>query len=143
MPFAANLAMLLVTSSLLTTPIVLSQQTLPLKQHFSPQTLSTQTLSAQPASNKITFDLSRLDTSSNQAGSIMYEFCIPVGESYLAEVRSIDPTIRYLPDSRGRIGCRSDQALCLGRARGAQGRDLLLAIANLSYVERIDEFFGE
>jgi hypothetical protein len=96
------------------------------------------------ASEKITFDLTQVSADGLIAGrSLSYEFCIPATDRHLADVLAIDPTLGYYRYSRGRIGCQRHQYLCIANAHQAGGRDRLLAIANLSYVQRIDEFFGE
>jgi hypothetical protein len=96
----------------------------------------------------ITFDLDRI----NQSGlhgppdglrSVMYEFCIPTDSAHAREVRSIDPSLRLHPASRGRIGCSSEQTLCIGDTHQPDWRGILNRLAALAYVERIDESFGE
>ncbi|NJN86718.1 MAG: hypothetical protein HC881_10895 [Leptolyngbyaceae cyanobacterium SL_7_1] len=97
---------------------------------------------------KITFDLSRLAANGlvgppHGLRSLSYEFCIPATAEALAEVQAIDPTVHFYPHSAGRIGCTSEQYLCIGNTRQPNWQQVLLGIAQLEYVERIDEFFGE
>ena len=100
-----------------------------------------------PAS-KITFDTGRLDER-GLAGppdglrSLMYEFCIPRDSARIADVRAIDPSVRVYPGSPGRIGCRADQALCIGETHQPGWRDVLDRLAGLAWIERIDESYAE
>ena len=98
--------------------------------------------------DKITFDIS----ATSQEGSseppdslsyVSYEFCIPAKDKFLNEVKDIDPTIMFHAHSRGRIGCQTDQYLCIGTIQSSQWREILMSIAKLDYVERIDRFYGE
>lgn len=106
------------------------------------------TLLAQAVSTKITFDSSKLSPAGlvgppDGLRSLSYEFCIPAGQPYLEEVQAIDPAVQFYPHSRGRIGCHREQILCIGNTHNPQWQAILFAIAELPYVERIDEFFGE
>jgi hypothetical protein len=98
--------------------------------------------------SKITFRLDRL----NQDGlvgppdglrALHYEFCIPGDLSHEAQVREIDPTIQIFHHSRGRIGCRAGEYLCLGSTHQPGCRTVLLNLARLPYVRRIDQAFFE
>ncbi|PZV07044.1 MAG: hypothetical protein DCF22_22700 [Leptolyngbya sp.] len=96
---------------------------------------------------KITFDLSIISAaglvgSVHNQRSLSYEFCIPADEKHLAEVRALDPSVQ-VSRSPGRIGCTKDQYLVIGDTHQTQWRDVLMAIAGLDYVQRIDEFVGE
>lgn len=103
--------------------------------------------SAEPT-QKISFDLSGLSAeglTGPETGqrSIGYEFCIPATADHLAEVTAIDPSVQYFPGSPGRIGCTPDQYLCIGNTHQSNWYEILLSLAGLDYVERIDQFFGE
>lgn len=94
------------------------------------------------AAQKITFDLDQFDENGlygppSGKRSLDYEFCIPEGPAFLEKVRAIDPSITFLPDSPGRIGCLEDQILALGNTHQADFRLILMELANLEYVERI------
>lgn len=100
----------------------------------------------QRATDKISFDWSKLSNEGltpESNVSLSYEFCIPATEEHWAEVRSIDPSVEIFPHSKGRIGCRSDQSLCIGNTHQSNWRSILLEIAELAYVERIDRVFWE
>jgi hypothetical protein len=92
----------------------------------------------------IRFDLNRLDESGLQGPpdgrrALDYEYCIPGAARYRERVATIDPSARFLPGSRGRIGCRPDQVLVLGNTHQPGFRDVLAALAELPFVERIAE----
>jgi len=92
----------------------------------------------------IGFDLSRLNASGLQGPpdglrALDYEFCIPNGPAFRAQVAAIDPSARFHPGSRGRIGCMPDQILVLGNTHQDGFRAILHALAGLPYVARINE----
>ena len=83
-------------------------------------------------SDKIHFDLSAFNEDGlygppDGLRSAAYEFCIPARQDLAGEVLSIDPTVQIYPSSPGRIGCGSDEYLCIGStgrtrlSRGAGG----------------------
>ena len=67
----------------------------------------------------------------------MYEFCIPAGADLAVEVASIDPTVQIYGSSPGRIGCGSDEYLCIGSTGQPGFREVLANLAQLEYVSRI------
>jgi hypothetical protein len=71
--------------------------------------------------------------------SVSYEFCIPADDRAYQEVRRIDPSVRIHRDSPGRIGCSSDQALCIGETHQPRWRDVLRELTSLPYVVEIRE----
>ena len=71
--------------------------------------------------------------------AVHYEFCIPAGQRYAAEVRGIDPTVLLMPASRGRIGCTTRQVLAMGNTHQPSYREVLDRLAALVYIERIVE----
>lgn len=92
----------------------------------------------------IGFDLGRLDDRGLQGPpdglrSLDYEYCIPEGTRYREQVLAIDPSARFQPGSRGRIGCGSGQVLVLGNTHQPGFRQVLQALAELPFVERIAE----
>lgn len=104
--------------------------------------------SSQPFEAKITFDLDLISAEGligegTGVQSVSYEFCIPAAEFALAEVQAIDPSVQHFPHSRGRIGCCDHQFLCIGHTHQPRWREILYQLASLSYVERIDRFWGE
>jgi hypothetical protein len=94
--------------------------------------------------DKIAIDLSTVDGRGLRGApgglrSVSYEFCIPAGERYGSEVQRIDPTVELMRGSRGRIGCKPNQVLCVGNT-GQQGYlRVIEQLAGLDYVSRIVE----
>lgn len=99
--------------------------------------------SAHSTERKITFDRSNDAADGTAARSLRYEFCIPAEATYREQVEAIDPSVTFHADSRGRIGCGRNQYLCLGETQGENWRAVVLALARLDFVERIDQSFGE
>lgn len=105
--------------------------------------------SARPApAERIGFDLAILNAE-GLAGppdglvAIDYEFCIPADEARLREVRTVDPSVRVRKGSRGRIGCGAGWWLCLGNTHQPHAREILLRLAALPYIERIERVWWE
>jgi hypothetical protein len=97
---------------------------------------------------KIGFDLTSLDEAGlygppDGLRSLSYEFCIPAGQGFTAEVRSVDPTAQVYARAKGRIGCRAGQRLVIGQTHQAHYREVLQELAGLPYVERIEQAFFE
>lgn len=97
------------------------------------------------AMNKINFDLNQIDERgligpTGGKRSVAYEFCIPRDPARRDEVKAIDPSLQFYDGSRGRIGCTREQYLCIGEGGT---REVLLKLASLDYIERIDPFYGE
>ena len=96
------------------------------------------------AAEKIAFDLGRLNAD-GLAGppdglrAISYELCVPDRPECLAEVQRIDPSLELMRGARGRIGCETDQVLCLGSTHQPEWRQVLARLADLPYVARITE----
>jgi hypothetical protein len=106
-----------------------------------------QTMRADSIREKITFDLSAISPEGligNQQSlrSVGYEFCIPAQADTLKAVKAIDPTVQF-SRSRGRIGCQRNQYLCIGETHQPDWKTVLLKLAELDYVKRIDRFWGE
>jgi hypothetical protein len=99
-------------------------------------------------SAKIRFDLSVFDQSGlygppDGLRAAAYEFCIPASEYAAGVVKAVDPTIQIYPASPGRIGCGSDQLLCIGSTHQPEFRDVLRRLAELDFVRRIELSFAE
>ncbi|HIK46258.1 MAG TPA: hypothetical protein IGR64_15465 [Leptolyngbyaceae cyanobacterium M65_K2018_010] len=120
---------------------------------MGPVLLSTacQPIASEDASNaldKINFDLNELDDNGlygppDGLRSLDYEFCIPEGEVYAQAVKAIDPSLNFYPHSRGRIGCTDGQVLAIGNTHQPNAQDILLELANLDYIERIEPVVWE
>ncbi|MEN8126833.1 MAG: hypothetical protein ABFR90_03410 [Planctomycetota bacterium] len=101
------------------------------------------TAAESDVSNKITFDLEQFNEEGLRGPpdglvALDYEFCIPDTEKHKQQVRSIDLTVRFMCGSRGRIGCDSTECLCVGSTHQENFRQVLLQLAALDYIERID-----
>jgi NodT family efflux transporter outer membrane factor (OMF) lipoprotein len=97
-----------------------------------------------PQATKIEMDLSRLDERGLRGPAdgkvaVHYEFVIPDTPRHREEVAAIDPTIQFMPGSRGRIGAEEGECLCVGSTAQENPRDTLQTLAELPYVERIME----
>jgi hypothetical protein len=92
----------------------------------------------------IMFDLDRLDAD-GLAGppdgkvAISYEFRIPDTPENRAAVKAIDPTIEIMSGPPGRVDAGPGFALCIGSTCQPRHREILLALAGLPFVERIQE----
>jgi hypothetical protein len=75
--------------------------------------------------------------------ALSYEFCIPDTVQNRTEVKRIDPTVKFFAQSPGRIGCRESENLCIGSTHQKDYRWVLQRLAELTYVQRIDECFFE
>ncbi len=96
------------------------------------------------AMDKIAFDLSGLDENGlygppDGKRSLDYEFCLPVGATYAQAVSAIDPSAQFFPQSRGRIGCSEEQVLTIGNTHQANYQMILMELANLNYIDRIQQ----
>jgi hypothetical protein len=98
--------------------------------------------------DKIDIDLDKL----NEEGlygppdglrALDYEFCIPADEALLDEVKAIDSSVVFYRKSPGRIGCQTEQYLCIGNTHQENFRHVLCKLAALSYVNLIQETFWE
>jgi hypothetical protein len=97
---------------------------------------------------KIRFDISGLDEyglygAAGGKRALAYEFCIPDTVQNRTEVKRIDPTIKFFTESPGRIGCSKHESLCIGSTHQKGFKRILKRLAELTYVQRIDESFFE
>jgi hypothetical protein len=98
--------------------------------------------------SKINFDLTMISPSGltgkpDGLRSLTYEFCIPADSEAIKEVQSIDPSLKIYPHSPGRIGCKKGEYLCIGDTHQVQWKEILLKLANLTYIQKINPFYGE
>lgn len=98
--------------------------------------------------HKITFDISTLDEDglygpSGGKRALSYEFCILNTVVNKAEVKRLDPTVAFFTKSPGRIGCGTHESLCLGSTHQQDFAIILRRLAELPYVQRIDQSFFE
>ncbi len=114
---------------------------------FSLIITNSQQVKSENPINKIMFDLSAISSegligNQNSLRSVGYEFCIPAQSAILKQVQAIDPTVQY-SRSRGRIGCQKNQYLCIGHTHQKDWQAILLKLAELDFVKKIDQFWGE
>ncbi|MGK7931216.1 MAG: hypothetical protein AB4041_07250 [Microcystaceae cyanobacterium] len=98
--------------------------------------------------NKIKFDLEAISSDGligppDGLRSLTYEFCIPNQPPFLEEVSQIDSSIKLFSQSSGRIGCQSDEVLVLGDTHQSNWKEILVNLAQLDYIETIQQFYGE
>jgi len=101
-------------------------------------------LPAADSSSKVEFDLSVLDKDGLRGPAdgkvaVSYEFSIPDSDVCRAEIRAIDPTVQFMPGSRGRIGAGKNECLCIGSTHQENFREVLRALSEKSYISRIIE----
>ncbi|OHB75186.1 MAG: hypothetical protein A2Z34_01605 [Planctomycetes bacterium RBG_16_59_8] len=92
---------------------------------------------------KVELDLTQMDENGLRGPrygkvSVSYEFCVPNIENYKAEVKAIDRTVQITSGYSGRIGAGKHECLCVGYTR-KDYRDVLMRLAELSYIKRIIE----
>lgn len=75
--------------------------------------------------------------------AVSYEFCVPADPVVFAEVKRLDPSVQITPGARGRVGCQTNQSLCIGNTHQAGWRGILEKLAALGYVKEIRECFFE
>lgn len=97
---------------------------------------------------KIEIDLDRLDADGLRGPAdgkvaVDYEFAIPDTTAARAAVTRIDPSVTFQPGSRGRIGVKPGECLCLGSTHQPRHREILLTLARLPEVDRIIECHHE
>ncbi|HAE39146.1 MAG TPA: hypothetical protein DCG57_10980 [Candidatus Riflebacteria bacterium] len=93
---------------------------------------------------KVEFDISLLDKDGLRGPSdgkvaVSYEFSIPDTDACRAEIKAIDKTVQFMPGSRGRIGARKGECLCIGSTHQDDFQYVLRALAEKSYIARIIE----
>ncbi|MGI9282556.1 MAG: hypothetical protein ACR2PX_23415 [Endozoicomonas sp.] len=93
---------------------------------------------------KIQFDLNELNKdglrgSGGNMRSVSYEFCIPDKIEYVDQVMAIDPTLVVYRDSPGKIQCRTGEYLAIGDTNQLDYYEVLRKLAELDYVESIQE----
>lgn len=97
---------------------------------------------------KIEFDLEALDADGLRGPpdgkvAVDYEFAIPDTAAAREEVSRIDPSVAFMAGSRGRIGAKPGECLCLGSTHQPRHREILLALARLPEIGRIIECHHE
>ena len=97
---------------------------------------------------KIEVDLEALDADGLRGPpdgkvAVDYEFAIPDTPAAREAVTRIDPSVELMPGSRGRIGAKAGECLCIGSTHQPRHREILLALARLPEISRIIECHHE
>lgn len=98
--------------------------------------------SATSLLQKLSFDISILDEKGllgppGGKRALAYELYIPDSSEARNEVAGMDPSLRCFAVSPGRIGCESQEILCIGSTHQEDFLSVLLKLAALPYVRRI------
>jgi hypothetical protein len=120
--------------------LLLGSGTLPLLAHAPGSQV-------EPAA-KIAFDLNQLNADGlygppGGLRALDYEFCIPADPACEAQVKALDPTILIVFGSKGRIGCRPEEYLCIGNTHQPEYKRVLLSLASLPFIMQIRQCFFE
>ena len=75
--------------------------------------------------------------------AVDYEFAIPDIPAAREAVTRIDPSVAFMAGSRGRIGAKPGECLCIGSTHQPRYREILLALARLPEIARIIECHHE
>lgn len=75
--------------------------------------------------------------------AVDYEFAIPDTAAVREAVSRIDPSVVFMAGSRGRIGTKPGECLCVGSTHQPRHREILLALARLPEIARIIECHHE
>jgi hypothetical protein len=102
----------------------------------------------QSLSSKVELDLSLLDNDGLRGPphgkvAVAYEFAIPDRDRCRDEVAAIDPTVRFMAGSPGRVGAGEGRCLCIGSTHQENYREVLRRLAMLPYLDRIVECYFE
>jgi len=113
-------------------------------EHRSPVQKDIEPETTHPSERKIELDLAVLDSDGLRGPpdgkvAVSYEFSIPNTDACRAEVKAIDRTVQFMAGSRGRIGAGEGECLCIGSTHQERFREVLHALAELPYIERIIE----
>lgn len=93
--------------------------------------------------DKIQFELDQLDadgryTLFQEPRAIAYEFCIPNDRAVIKTVQSIDRTLILFLNRPGQVNCEADELLAVGETRQPNPRAVLIQLARLPQVTRIE-----
>lgn len=105
-------------------------------------------LETEVALRKIKFDLAQISPAgligpADGLRSLSYEFCAPATESVIRQIQAIDPSLQIHRQSPGQIGCCPGQVLAIGATHQPCWRKILLKLAQLPYITRIEPSLGE
>ena len=97
---------------------------------------------------KIEVDLEALDADGLRGPpdgkvAVDYECVSPDTPAAREAVTRIDPSVTFMAGSRGRIGAKAGECLCIGSTHQPRHREILLALARLPEIARIIECHHE
>jgi len=97
---------------------------------------------------KIGFDINAIDKEGligppDGKVALSYEFCIPADDKYANEVRQIDPSVKFLKKSKGRVACSKMEWLCIGNSHQEHAKVKIQRLAELTYIKRIKRAYFE
>jgi hypothetical protein len=93
---------------------------------------------------KIAFDINRLDGQGLQGNesakrSLSYEYCAPKSPQWHSKISAIDPSSRFMENSRGRSGCSTNEMLVLGDTHQKNFAEILTTLSELKEIKTIRE----
>ena len=94
---------------------------------------------------KIGFDLTQFDdegllNTNEGKRSIIYEYCIPRAQQAVSMLSTIDFSIEVKTDTSGsKVSCNSDEALALGSSHQDSFKAIVVKIASLPFVRKIEQ----
>ena len=98
--------------------------------------------------SKINFDLNIFDEDGlygegTSKRAMDYEFCIPNDENIIQQIKKIDPSVKDYKTTKGRIGCSEKEVLCIGNTHQKNFKAILIELASLDFIKRIDPTYFE
>ena len=105
-------------------------------------------VSEESALKKISFDIGMLNAEGLYGEpeglvSLDYKFCIPMNDDYKTEVAKLDTTINFHDGTGIKDGCSKNEYLCIGNTHQKDFKKVVIRLASLNYVQRIDQMFWE
>jgi len=105
-------------------------------------TCSLKNISENSNLEKITFDINTLDKDGLSGKvSIDYEFCVP--KDKVTAVQKIDPSLKIHPKSKGRSNCNKTQVLAIGNTHQLNHKEILIQLAELDFITKLNQVFWE
>ena len=74
--------------------------------------------------------------------TLQYEYCIPAGKGARDDVAAIDPSANCT-GGLGRIDCQIGEFMCVGHTKQDGHKRILIELARLEYVDRIQQTYFE
>ena len=98
--------------------------------------------------SKISFDLNLLNDDGlygppGGLRALDYKFCIPKNEKFKNEVMQIDTALQIYSGNGEKQNCSTNEYLCTGNTHRKNFRQVLLNLASLEYVKKIEQNYWE